>query len=227
MTKPWEIVDRVETDEGPMTLMRRGERDFVIRMQHFNLMSSAFHLSEAALGAMAIRAVTPRNNPRILIAGLGMGFTLRAALDELPAGAGVTVAELNPVVVEWCRGPMASLTNAVLDDPRLEVHVGDVAQLITRAGEKRSLYDAIILDLYQGTHDANNDPGHPFYGRAALERTSRALVENGIFAVWTEEPDRKFEERLKKVGFSVDRQRPGKGGPRHAVYLARKVRKPR
>lgn len=224
MTKAWQVIDRVETDEGPMTLMQRGEKEFVIRMQHFILMSSAFHLSEAALGTLACRGIVNRRDPRVLVAGLGMGFTLRAALDELPAGAEVAVAELNPVVVKWCRGPMAGLTDAVLDDSRVTVHIEDVAKVISRAAQAGPKFDAIVLDLYQGTHDANDDPNHPFFGRSALERTRNALGNKGIFAVWTEQPDRKFEDRLKMVGFSVDRQRPGKGGPRHAVYLAREVR---
>lgn len=203
-----------------MSLMQRGD-EFVIRMPSYILMSSHSHLSEAALGRSACQALGSRSAPRVLVAGLGMGFTLKAALDVLGPDARVTVAELNPIIVEWCRGPLAELTDMSINDPRVDLHVDDVSRLITRAARKGPQYDAIVLDLYQGTHDANIDPEHPFYGRSAVQTTRRALTRDGVFAVWTEHPDRQFEERLRSSGFSVERTRPGKGGPRYVVYLAR------
>ena len=208
-----------------MTLMRLGESEFIIRMDDYILMSSHNHATEHRLGEGAGQAVGTRPRPRLLVAGLGMGFTLRAALDELPEAAEVVVAELNPVVVEWCRGPLAPLTGAAIDDPRVRVQVKDVAKLISAAAHQGPRYDAIVLDLYQGTHDANTDRDHPFFGRAALERTSQALTAEGVFAVWSEHPDQGFERRLQKVGFAVERLRLPKGAPRHAVYVALKQRK--
>ena len=249
MALPWKTIAYADTEEGTLTLVRRGD-DFLIKLEHDILMTSIFHRSEAALGSQACETLAAHRCPRVLIAGLGMGFTLRAALDVLPGSAKVIVAELNPAVVGWCRGPLAALTSSAVDDPRVEVHVGDVADLIASAaisqtdhGEAKrmpqaparpqrssvqrlpvrleSSYDAIILDLYQGTHGANKDPGHPFFGRAALERTRNALAKAGLFAIWTEDPDPRFERRLRQVGFDVQYHRP-KGGPRHVVYIATK-----
>jgi len=227
MPRPWRTVDDEVTDEGTMTLLQRGEDDFVIRMNHYVLMTSDYSVSEVDLGRRAAEAVAGRRAPRVLVAGLGMGFTLRAALDALPAEAEVLVAELNPVVADWCRGPLARLSGRAVDDPRVELRIADVARLIAGAARGGPKFDAIVLDLYQGTHDANEDPRHPFYGRAALETTRRALTPGGVLAVWTEHRDPRFEERLRRVGFvGVERHEPDSGGMRHAVNLARRGDEP-
>jgi spermidine synthase len=227
MPRPWRTIDDEVTDEGTMTLLQRGEDDFVIRMNHYVLMTSDYSVSEVELGRRAAEAVAGRRAPRVLVAGLGMGFTLRAALDALPVDARVVVAELNPVVADWCRGPLARLSGRALDDPRVELRVDDVARVIAGAARGGARYDAIVLDLYQGTHDANDDPRHPFYGRAALDTTRRALTAGGVLAVWTEHRDPRFEERLRRVGFvGVERHEPDSGGMRHAVNLARRGEEP-
>lgn len=215
MTRPWETLDAVDTAEGRLELRRRGD-DHVITVAGRVLMSSMAHLTEVAVAEMACREVAGREKPRVLIGGLGMGYTLRAALDSLPKTARVVVAEINEVVVRWCRGPLAGLTNNALRDPRASVVLEDVARVIERGG-----FDAIILDLYEGPREAARAEGDPFYGREALRRTRDALTPRGVFAVWSEDPDAAFEKRLRAAGFDVERRKPGKGGPRHAVYLAR------
>ncbi len=222
MGRPWRRVDSAETDEGLMTLMQRGDREFVIKMESFFLMNSRLNLTEVALAGSACDLLGIRRKPRVLIGGLGMAFTLRAALDALPPDARVTVAEINPVVERWCRGPLCFLTDGAVEDPRVDIRIGDVAEVIAQAACGRQVFDAIILDLYQGTHDANNDPRDPFYGKKALEMTRDALKDDGVFAVWTEFADPAFEKRLRTVGFDCRRTSPGKGGPRHIVYLATK-----
>jgi len=216
MTRPWETLDAVATAEGRLELRRRGD-DYVITVAGRVLMSSMAHLTEIAVAEMACREVAGREKPRVLIGGLGMGYTLRAALDSLPKTGRVVVAEINEVVVRWCRGPLAGLTNNALRDPRASVVLEDVALVIERGG-----FDAIILDLYEGPREAARAEGDPFYGREALRRTRDALTRRGVFAVWSEDPDAAFEKRLRSAGFDVERRKPGKGGPRHAVYLARK-----
>lgn len=207
-----------------MTLMCRGGEDYLIRMETYILMTSEFHITETNLGATACAAIADRPRPRVLIGGLGMAYTLRAALDVLPADARVRVAELNPAVDHWCRTHLAALTDSSVTDPRVTVEITDVARPIKAAAKGDCPpFDAIVLDLYQGTDDANHDPDHPFFGAAALERSRRALTDGGVLGVWTETPDGAFEKRLDSVGFDVVRTRPGKGGPYHAVYLARKV----
>ncbi len=222
MTLAWVTVETAETDEGMMTLTRRGDLDFVIKMESFILMNSRLNLTEIALARSACQVLGSRQRPRVLIGGLGMAFTLRAALDALPPDARVTVAEINPVVERWCRGPLRNLTDGAVEDPRVEVLIGDVAEVIARAARRREAFDAIILDLYQGTHDAADDPDDPFYGRKALETTHKALKDDGVFAVWTEFADPAFEKRLRIASFDCRRTSPGKGGPRHSVYLATK-----
>ena len=225
MGDPWVSLDTAETDEGRMTLMQRGKEEFVIKMESFVLMNSRLNLTEVALAASACELLGSRRHLRVLIGGLGMAFTLRAALDNLPLDAHVTVAEINPVVEQWCRGPLRDLTDCAVEDPRVEVLIADVSVVIAEVARERRLFDAIILDLYQGTHDANDDPRDPFYGKKALETTREALKDGGVFAVWTEYADPVFEKRLRGTGFDCTRTSPGKGGPRHIVYLATKKKK--
>lgn len=219
MTRPWETLDAVETPEGRLELRRRGESDFVIMVGGRVLMNSALHLTEAAVAARACRRIAGREAPRVLIGGLGMGYTLRAALDALPARARVVVAEIDPAIVRWCRGPLAGLTESALDDKRVSVEMGDVAEVI-RGAAKATLFDAVVLDLYEGPRDATQARDDPFYGPRALERTRAALSPGGVFAVWSEDADPAFAKRLRAAGFAVETLRPGKGGPRHVVYLA-------
>jgi spermidine synthase len=222
MTRPWETLDRVETDDGPLELRTRGPADFLITLSGRVLMNSSARRSEEALAEVACAALEGRVAPGVLIGGLGMGCTLRAALDALPADATLVVAELNEVVWRWCRGPLAELTDASVEDPRVEVRLGDVARVIeaaARPGGER--FDAIVLDLYEGPHPATQPAEHPHYGPAALARTRRALSPPGLLAIWSEDPDAAFERRLRGAGFAVERKRPGRGGRRHVVYLAR------
>jgi spermidine synthase len=214
--QPWTTLATVATDEGALELRRRGDGAFLIVIAGRVLMTSNDRRSEQALATLACRAIAaPR--PRVLIGGLGMAYTVRAALDALPATAEVVVAELTPAIAAWCRGPLAPLTAGALDDPRVEVVIGDVAQLIADA--PRGRYHAILLDLYEGPHAATQRADDPFYGQAALVRTRAALADGGAFAVWSEEPDEPFAARLAAAGFAVETHRIGKPR-RHVVYLA-------
>jgi spermidine synthase len=157
-----------------------------------------------------------------LIGGLGMGLTLRAALDNLPEAGRVVVAELNPAVVTWCRGPLAGLTNKAASDPRVHIEITDVAAMIFGASQPgKDKFDAIVIDLYEGPGPDTDPLQDPFYGSRALTSTAAALTPGGVFAIWGENPDTAFEKRLATAGFVVDAKRPGKGGLRHVVYLAR------
>lgn len=221
MAQPWETIDKANTADGVLELRKRGERDFLILINNRVLMNSSANRSELALGELACREVAARPRPRILIGGLGMGLTLRAALDELSETARVVVAEINPVVITWCRGPLAELSRNATDDPRVLVVNDDVAAVIAKAarpdGER---YDAVVIDLYEGPHAATDASNDPFYGSRALKKTAAALSSSGIFAVWGEAPDAAFEKRLRVAGFTVSAQRPGRGGLRHVVYVA-------
>ena len=223
MAQPWQTIEKVETGDGVLELRKRGDRDFMILINNRVLMNSSANRSEIVLGELACRKIATRPRPRVLIGGLGMGLTLRAALDVLTDRARVIVAELNPVVVTWCCGPLAMLTNDVMRDPRVTIIIEDVAAVITRAAQPCGApFDSIIIDLYEGPGASSNAVHDPFYGSRALKTTGAALSSGGVFAVWGENPDASFEKRLAVAGFIVDRERPGRGGLRHVVYVAQK-----
>ena len=222
MARPWRTLDTAETADGLLELRQRGDDDFLILIGGRVLMNSRQNKSEVVVGEWPCRQLIDHPEPSVLIGGLGMGCTLRAALDVLPAEASVLVAELNPVIERWCHGPLARVHADALDDPRVQVEIADVSDVITTHGGRSTRFDAIVLDLYEGPHarsDANHDP---LYGRKALGRVHRALRPRGLFAVWSEAADRGFERRLVAAGFETQRARPGKGGLRHAVHLARR-----
>jgi spermidine synthase len=223
MAQPWHTIEKVDTRDGVLELRRRGERDFLILIKNRVLMNSSANRSEALLGAQAGGKVSGRSRPRVLVGGLGMGLTLRAALDILPATAQVVVAELNPDIVKWCEGPLAGLTRNAVRDPRVTVVIDDVAAVIAKAARPGAeKFDAVIIDLYEGPHAGTDAKDDPFYGSRALGSSYAALSAGGVFGVWGENPDAAFEKRLRSAGFTVDRQRPGRGGLRHVVYLAQR-----
>jgi len=133
------------------------------------------------------------------------------------------VAELNPVVLDWCRGPLAPLTLSAASDPRVAVEIADVAKVIARSAREEEKFDAIVLDLYRGPHDRSDKKLDPLYGQTAIERARAALTPGGVFAVWGENYDLPFATRLEGAGFAVQTDRPGRGGLRHVVYVARKL----
>jgi len=227
MAQPWRVVDSIDTDEGLLDLRQRGEKDFLITIDSRVLMNSSANMSEIVLSELACAGLQQTKKPRVLVGGLGMAFTLRAALDHLPPEAEVVVAELNPIMVTWCQDPIAQLTGGAVDDPRVTVKISDVAKVIAEAAKKGKdqRFDAIILDLYEGPYEGDQGRGDYLYGKKALALSRAALKPGGVFAVWSEDPDQAFEKRLQATGFSVNRQRPGRGGRRHVVYIARKTDK--
>lgn len=223
MALPWKIVDRFTTARNEtLELRQRGEGDFILFRDGQVLMNSKAQRSEIALGRLGCGPWQNHAGARVLVGGLGMGFTLRAVLDSLPATAEVVVAELNPGIVDWCRGPLAGLTDNALADRRVRVEIGDVVDLIRCTARKtgRAGFNAILIDLYRGPHTDTDKIEDPLYGSRAIERMRAALQSGGILAVWGEQVDQGFFKRLSKGGFTVTCKRPGKGGYRHVVYLA-------
>lgn len=221
MPRPYKLIETVETVVGPLELHQRGERDFMILDRGQVLMTTMIQSSEIELGRAACALVRDRKRARVLVGGLGLGFTLRAALDNLPKDAEVVVAELNEVVVKWCRGPLAALTGQSLKDPRVHVIVDDVGDVIRDALERKERpFDAIIWDLYRGPSGPASGRLDPLYGVASIQRAHRALSEAGVFAVWGETEDPSFTARLQRCGFHVKQTRSTSKGSRKAVYLA-------
>jgi len=147
-----------------------------------------------------------------------MGCTLRAALDALPADARVQVSEKNARIGRWCGEALAAINGEALADARVDLAIEDVS---ARIGASSACFDAILLDLYEGPHAGTDSVADAFYGRRALQRTRSALTHGGVFAVWSEDRDARFEARLREAGFTVESHRPGRGGRRHAVTVAR------
>lgn len=227
MALPWKIIESIPTDEGALELRQRGERDFLIMIGTQVLMNSLANRSEIMLGQLGCKGLINREAPRVMVGGLGMGFTLRAVLDALPSSASVVVAELNPVVHAWCLGPLLSLTGGAAADPRVRVEIIEVAERIRRsaASNGEDLFDAIVLDLYRGPHAKTDRRNDPLYGSRAIQAMRTALKPGGVLAVWGEQYDENFDKRLQDAGFKVTTSRPGRGGLRHVVFLAESIKR--
>ncbi|RUM06331.1 spermidine synthase [Rhizobium chutanense] len=221
---PWIQLDSatIPGESGEVRLKQRGS-EFSIMLGANELMNSRLSGSEEALATLSWERIKAHPKPRILIGGLGMGFTLRAALAVLPEDAGVTVAELVPAVVAWARGPMAEVFKGCLDDPRVGIHQGDVGEAI-RAG--KAAYDAILLDVDNGPDGLTRKSNDRLYDFNGLRAARDALRPGGVLAVWSSGPDPDFTRRLKHSGFSVDavniRANGKRGGARHVIWLAAK-----
>ena len=205
---------------GELRLVERGG-DHMILLDRNELMTTRMSGSEEALATLTLeRLNTPA--PHLLIGGYGMGFTLRAALAKLGPGARVRVVELVPDILDWARGPMAALTAGCLDDPRVRVTIGDVADSI--AGEAGTL-DAILLDVDNGPDGIVRAGNDRLYSPRGLQVARAALKPGGVLAVWSAAPDQAFRRRLE-AEFQVEevavRARPNGKGPRHVIWFGRK-----
>ena len=222
--KPWELLGQTRAPDGAELALTLRSGEYVILANGKSLMSSRMHGSEEALAAFACARIRGREEPRVLIGGLGMGFTLRATLDLLPEDGAVIVAELLPAVVEWNRGPLGPLAGHPLKDRRVRVEQGDVAATLRSSEEA---FDAILLDVDNGPAAFATSGNAALYNDAGLAAARRALRKGGVLAVWSARDDRKFEQRLRYAGFRVEvervRGRLKKGGPKHTIFLARIV----
>ncbi|WNJ88771.1 hypothetical protein [Bosea sp. 685] len=218
---PWTLIDSAKLPgQGELRLKRRGS-EFSIMLGTNELMNSRLSGSEEALATLACAGLRDALQPQILIGGLGMGFTLRAALQVLGPGARVEQAELVPEVVAWAKGPMAEVFAGCLDDPRVSVTVADVGAVIAAAPAR---YDAILLDVDNGPEGLTVPANDGLYSEAGLDVARRALRPGGVLAVWSQGPDRRFTQRLRQAGFSVEekmvRANKGRSGARHVIWLA-------
>jgi spermidine synthase len=221
---PWILLDQVTVpgDGGIMKLYQRAH-EFSISIKNDELMNSRMHGSEDALAELACKRVADREKPRVLIGGLGMGFTLSAALANLGANAEVVVAELVPAVVKWNRTHLAALAGHPLDDPRVSVKESDVRLLIKA---DKDAYDAILLDVDNGPDGLTHEGNDRLYSHGGLAAAKAALKPGGILGVWSAEPDTSFSKRLRGSGFKMEeisvRARGKRGGRRHTIWLAEK-----
>ncbi|MBP9865334.1 MAG: hypothetical protein KBC91_02900 [Candidatus Omnitrophica bacterium] len=223
--KPWILLERAPiSEEGKEICLYQHDADFSIKVGGVELMNSRMHGSEEALARLACQETAQLPRQQILIGGLGMGFTLRAALDELPGLSQVVVAELIPAVVKWNQGVLAALASSPLEDKRVTIHEADVGTMIR---EGRGLYSAILLDVDNGPESLFTKANDRLYSLKGLHAARAALRRQGVLAVWSAGPDAGFVQRLRSVGFDVAEVRVNarsgpKAGGHHWIWLARK-----
>ncbi len=221
---PWILLDsaQVPGNGGELRLYQRGD-EFSIKVEgRGELMNSRVHGSEDALAEHTCARLADCEKPRLLIGGLGMGFTLAEALRHIGSQAQVVVAELVPEVVAWNRGPLGKYAGNPLEDPRVIVREGDVARIID---EEQQAYDAILLDVDNGPEGLTRKENDRLYDMDGLNAAYAALRTSGVLAVWSAGPDQKFLQRLRKVGFEVEEVRVrsrGAKGARHIIWFARR-----
>jgi len=221
---PWEKIDTagIPGTDGELRLMRRG-KEFSIKLGSNELMNSRLSGSEAALATLAAKKIEKVAKPQVLIGGLGMGFTLRAALAAFGSTAQIVMAELVPAVVAWARGPMAEIFGDSLSDPRVSIRETDVTEII-RA--HRSKFDAILLDVDNGPEGLTRKANDSLYSAIGLNAAYTALRPGGVLAVWSSGPNPAFAKRLRGAGFEVNevaiRANGRGGGARHVIWIATK-----
>ena len=222
--KNWTLVGEAAIPGSDRSLrLFKGKDDFTIRISSITaeLMSTRKHGSEDALGQLSCEHLKQTKSAHVLIGGLGMGFTLSAALESLDGSATVTVAELIPEVVEWNKGPLGAYSGYPLNDPRTHVYVGDVARLLKK---KHACYDAIALDVDNGPEGLTKKDNDWIYSMQGVLAAQNALKPGGVLAYWSAGPDRDFQDLLRCCGFMIEEKTVfahGKKGARHTIWLAR------
>ena len=214
---------KIPNDGGELKLSQR-DNDFAIRLTgvHGELMSSRMYSSELALADLGCAHIQGLENTKVLVGGMGMGFTLSAALKATSPSSEVVVAELVPEIIEWNKGPLGEVAGRPLNDERVRVYLGDVAELFM---SKQASYDAILLDVDNGPEGFTQADNNNLYSVQSLRAIGQTLKPKGVLAIWSAWHDPKFTQQLKKANFDVDsktvRAHKGKGS-RHTIYLAKK-----
>ncbi len=223
-----ELLDTAEIEGGETLELFSHGRDFMIVLGRNELMSTRMRFSEEQLAEMTLDRLD-NTNPRILIGGYGMGFTLRAALARLGEQSQAVVAEISEKIIDWAQGPMVELTGDCLSDPRLDLKICDVAALIDDANDGTcDKYDAILLDVDNGPDGMVRADNNRIYSSTGLGKARDALKVGGIVSVWSAAPDHGFRRRMKEAGFDVEertvRSRPNNKGAHHTIWFGRKTR---
>jgi spermidine synthase len=214
---------KIPNDGGELKLSQR-DNDFAIRLTgvHGELMSSRMYSSELALAELGCAHIQGVENAKVLVGGMGMGFTLSAALKATTPSSEVQVAELVPEIIEWNKGPLGEVAGRPLLDDRVRIYLGDVAELFM---SKQATYDAILLDVDNGPEAFTHDDNSELYSVESLNAIRDTLRPNGMLAVWSAWHDPRFTKKLKKARFKVSfktvRAHKGKGS-KHTIYLAQK-----
>jgi spermidine synthase len=219
---PWKHLATAQVpNSGTELRLYQHGAEFSIRVDRYELMNSRSHSSEDEFSRLGCARLPSRGQPRVLIGGLGLGYSLRGALNSLPADATVVVAELVPAVASWNREILGHLAGHPLRDPRVTLQEVDVARLLR---EPQGGYDLIMLDIDNGPQGTTRRANDWLYSRAGLLAARSALRASGVVGYWSEGPDQGFVRRLTQVGFSVEelslRASNGHRGARHTVWFA-------
>ena len=220
---PWKLLSTAQPPgNGAELRLYQRDQEFSIKADNYELMNSRAYGSEDALARLGCRKITQISQARVLIGGLGMGYTVRSALDELGATAQVVVAELVPEVVRWNREFLADLAGNPLDDDRVAVHEADVSEMIKASQHN---YNAILLDVDNGPQALTRDGNNWLYSLEGLKTAFGALRPRGVLAIWASDPEPAFAHRLRHAGFAAEqvgvRARRGiKGGAHYIVWVA-------
>lgn len=221
--KPTRLLDRRLTPDGKELVLYERDGVYAIRVDGQELMSSRCHGSEEALARLTLAELDDGTSPRVLVGGLGMGYTLRAALDARPAVAAVVVAEVLPVVVAWNRGPLADLARSPLSDPRVTLEERDVADVI---GSSRDAFDAVLLDIDNGPSALTLASNRRLYRPQGLAAVRRCLRGGGALGVWSADPEPDFSRALRHAGFQVRVEsvfaRGVPKGPKHTIFIGKR-----
>lgn len=221
--QPNQRIDSTTTPDGQAITLTIEGGYYIIRVARDSLMSSAMHGSEEILAELGCAPLQGRKNARVLVGGLGMGYTARAALDQLPADAEVVVSEFLPAVVRWNRGPLGPLADHPLDDPRTTLIEGDAVELIKKSKKD---FDALLLDFDNGPGVVTSKGNAWIYGNKGLAALREALRPGGMLVIWSAFRSPPFEKRMERAGFdcsSVFARARGKigKGPRHTLYVGK------
>ena len=221
--KPWVTVGEAPGADGQKLVLQERDGVFVIRVGGLELMSSARHRSEEAMAEVALKNL-PSPKPKVLIGGLGLGYTVRATLDRLPFKGQVVVAELSPAVIAWNRGPVKHLADGVLDDERVRLHEGDVGKLVSQGKET---FDAVLLDADNGPQAMAAKSNEGLYSLTGLARLHQVLTPSGRLVVWSAGPDARFLKLLSEAGYQAREERVSArdgGRARHVLFVATRAK---
>jgi len=217
---PYTLLDRANEHGASLILYQRGTEFSIFVEREGELMNSRMHNSEDVLAELACSHIAKRKAPRLLVGGLGMGFTLRAALNHSRDDAKVIVSELIPAVVRWNREYMGGLADYPLNDTRVDVLEMDVGKVMQK---HKKTYDAIMLDVDNGPDGFTREDNDALYGYNGLYAAYASLTAGGILTVWSSASDKAFTQRLNKVGFEVTEHtvhsQKGKRGHRHHIWV--------
>ena len=220
--KPWNTVGKAVSPDGTRLELVEHDGDYVIKADDLPLMSTRMHFSEMELARLVCTKL--KSNAKVMIGGLGLGYTLRSALDLIPKDGVVVQVELVPEVIEWNKGPLGSFNNHPLKDTRTEIVQDDISKVIRQS---QNSYDSIMLDVDNGPSPLVNERNAWLYTDNGLRSIRNALKNGGKVAIWSANDEPRFISRMKRNGFLGEKHRTqahqGKGGIRHVIFTGRKI----